>query len=150
MKARKTAQVRKRSAPLLSNVRSAISNGSALFLGDVDQRSAFARRYRDVLAAHVADFGGPDNISEAERSLIRRATTITVALERLEAKFAENDGDASAKDLLLYQRSAGALRRILQTLGLGRRAKDVTPPHPLDYAKRYALANAEDAEEVTA
>jgi hypothetical protein len=149
MKARKTPPHRRRKAPTMATLRSSVTNGTSLFIGDVDQRSAFVRRYRDVLAAHLSDLGGPDNISEAERSLIRRATTITVALERLEAKFAENDGDASTKDLLLYQRSAGALRRILQTLGLGRRSKDVSPPHPLEYAKQYDRRRAEDAEVVS-
>ena len=28
---------------------------------------------RDVMAAHLSDLGGVDNISEAERSIVRRA-----------------------------------------------------------------------------
>jgi hypothetical protein len=115
----------KRLEPSLTAFRSAITTGKNLFVG-VDERTAYARRFRDVFAAHLGDLGGADNISEAERSLIRRATTLTVALERLESKFAEQDGEASTTDLMLYQRVSGALRRILQTLGLERRQKDVT------------------------
>ncbi len=120
------AYERKRLAPTSAAFRSSITNGSSLFVG-VDQRSAYARRFRDVLAAHISDLGGRDNISEAERSLIRRATTLTVALERMEHKFAQHDGEASATDLITYQRVTGALRRCLESLGLRRRPKDITP-----------------------
>jgi hypothetical protein len=51
---------------------------------------------------------------------------MTVELERLESKFAKA-GEASDRDLDLYQRSAGNLRRLLQTLGLERLQRDVTP-----------------------
>jgi hypothetical protein len=43
----------------------------------------------------------------------------------LEARFAAA-GEASASDLDLFVRGCGSLRRMLQTLGLQRRAKDVT------------------------
>lgn len=118
---------RKRLAPSLAAFRSSITNGTSLFVG-VDERSAYSRRFRDVLAAHTSDCGGSDNISEAERSLIRRATTLTVALERLESKFAEHDGEASTVDLLTYQRIVNTLRRTLKSIGLKRRAKDITGP----------------------
>src|SRR5262249_13712138 len=60
------------------------------------------------------------------RARIRRAATLTVELERLEAKFALA-GEASAADLDLYQRTAGNLRRLLEAVGLQRRARDVMP-----------------------
>lgn len=104
--------------------RSRVTNGSAILPG-VDGRSTWVRRLRDVCAAHVADLGGPDMISEAERSIIRRVGTMTVELERLEAKFAQA-GEATAKDLDLYQRTAGNLRRLLEAIGIGRRQKDIT------------------------
>ena len=109
-----------------SQGRSRITNGS-LLPGIVDARSTWARRLRDLIALHTSDLGGADNISEAERSIVRRCAVLTTQLERLEAKFAEADGDASAKDLDLYQRTAGNLRRLLTTLGLQRRAKDIGP-----------------------
>jgi hypothetical protein len=67
-----------------------------------------------------------ENTSAAERSIIRRASTLTVELERLEAKFA-TAGESSADDLDLYQRAAGNLRRLLEAIGLQRRAKDIGP-----------------------
>jgi hypothetical protein len=42
----------------LRNVRSAISNGSALFLGDVDERGPWCRRLRDLIADQTSDLGG--------------------------------------------------------------------------------------------
>jgi hypothetical protein len=51
---------------------------------------------------------------------------MTVELERLEVKFA-TAGEASPDDLEFYQRTAGNLRRLLESIGLRRRARDVTP-----------------------
>ena len=105
--------------------RSRITNGSALLPG-VDGRSPWVRRCKDVIAAHLSDLGGEDNTSAAERSIIRRASVLTVELERLEAKFALADA-ASGSDLDLYQRTAGNLRRLLEAVGLQRRPRNLTP-----------------------
>ncbi len=105
--------------------RSRISNGSAVLPG-VDGRSTWVRRLRDLITLHLADLGGDDAVSEAERSIIRRVATLTVELERLEAVFAVA-GEASPDQLDLYQRTAGNLRRLLEAVGLQRRARNVTP-----------------------
>jgi hypothetical protein len=52
---------------------------------------------------------------------------LTLQLEMMESRWNENDGEASAKQLDTYQRTANTLRRLLMTLGLQRRAKDVGP-----------------------
>jgi hypothetical protein len=105
--------------------KSRITNGSALLPG-VDQRGAWIRRCKDVIRAHLADMGGEDNTSAAERSIIRRASVMTVELERLEAKFAV-EGEANERDIDLYIRGSGSLRRLLEAIGLQRRAKDIGP-----------------------
>lgn len=105
--------------------KSRITNGSALLPG-IDGRNAWIRRCKDLISAQIADLGGEDNVSVAERSLIRRASVMTIELERLELKFALASA-ASPDDLDLYQRTAGNLRRLLVTVGLRRRAKDVGP-----------------------
>lgn len=105
--------------------RSRVTNGTALLAG-VDGRSVWARRLRDLIDLHVSDLGGSAAVSAAERSIVRRAATLTVELERLETTFALA-GAASAQDLDLYQRTAGNLRRLLESIGLQRRAKDITP-----------------------
>lgn len=93
---------------------------------DVDGRSLWVRRCRELIEMHLADLGGDDNTSAAERSIIRRASVITVELEQLETRFAMA-GQASAEDLDLYQRTAGNLRRLFEAVGLQRRPRDVTP-----------------------
>jgi hypothetical protein len=116
-------------APKKDALRSRITNGSALLPG-VDGRSPWVRRCKDLIAIHLADLGGANNASAAERSLVRRACVLTVELERLEAKFA-SAGQASADDLDLYQRTVGNLRRLFEVVGLKRVPLDVTPP-PVD------------------
>jgi hypothetical protein len=115
---------------------SVITNGSKLLPG-IDQRSTWVRRCRDLIELHISDLGGESNISASERSLIRRASVLTVELERLEVKFALANA-ASAEDLDLYSRAASNLRRLLEAVGLRRRSRDITPPDPLDYAAEHS------------
>jgi hypothetical protein len=133
---------RPRAAPGKDPLKSRITNGSALLPG-VDGRSPWVRRCKDVIAAHISDMGGEDNTSAAERSIVRRAATMTVELERLESRFALA-GQADPVDLDLYQRTAGNLRRLLEAVGLQRRARDVTPTLT-EYLKAARVA-ATDAE----
>ena len=102
--------------------RSRVTNGSELLPG-VDGRSVWARRLRDVIAAIIGDLGGSDMISEAQRSLVRRAATLTVELERMERNFAL--GYAKAEDVDLYGRTCNTLKRLLMAVGLKRRARPV-------------------------
>jgi hypothetical protein len=123
------------------NGRSRITNGSAL-LPEIDGRSIWARRLRDLIDLHLSDLGGEENVSEAEKRIVRRAAALTMELERLEAKFLAN-GEAKPKQLELYGRTANTCRRLLECLGLQRRARDITPPDPLDYARqRETLKNS--------
>ena len=121
--------------------RTKVTNGRAL-LHDVDNRLLWVRRLRDILAAHLSDI--PD-ASVAERSIIRRAGVLTVELERLEAKFAVA-GEASAEELDIYARIAGNLRRLLESVGLQRRAKLVGVPTLEEYSaqvKTDAVTNGD-------
>ena len=102
--------------------RSRVSNGSATFLDDqVDGRSRTARRYRDVLGDLVAHMGGDP--SAAETLIARRAAALAVWCEQAESDMAGGQD----LDVAAYTTSANALRRLLQDLGLERRARDVTP-----------------------
>lgn len=105
--------------------KSRVTNGTAFLLG-IDGRSPWVRRCKDVIALHTADLGGEENTSSGERSLIRRAAVITTELEQLKSRFALN-GIADPSDLSLYFSGANNLRRLLETVGLKRRSRDVTP-----------------------
>jgi len=100
--------------------KSRITNGSALLPG-VDGRSPWVRRCKDILAAHLSDI--PD-ASAAERSIIRRSAVLTTELERLEVRFA-TAGEASGAEIDLYARVSANLRRLLEAVGLQRRAREV-------------------------
>jgi hypothetical protein len=105
--------------------KSRITNGTKLLPG-IDGRSPWVRRCKDLIAAHLSDLGGETNTSAAERSIVRRAAVLTTELELLEAKFAAA-GQASSDDLDLYARTSGNLRRLLEAIGLQRRARDIGP-----------------------
>ena len=47
-------------------------------------------------------------------------------------------GEASAADIDLYQRTANSLRRLLESVGLQRRARDVTPSLAVECARIVA------------
>ena len=148
----KTSQTNKASGKFVPSQgrqgRSSITNGSTILPG-VDGRSLWARRFRDLIELHIEDKGGPANCSHAEVALHKRAACLIVELERFEVRFASNGG-GKVWELNLYQRMTNTLRRILETLGLDRRPRDVTPAD--DHAKAFDRfvkhLDAEDVEEV--
>ena len=106
--------------------RSRITNGSCLLPG-VDGRSPWVKRARDLIAAQLSDKPDP---STAEMAIIRRAAVLVVELEIMEAKFASANG-ADDEALERYARIASSMRRLFESVGLGRRAKELSP---LQYA----------------
>ena len=123
--ASRTPRASRTAAVFKPEARSRVTNGHDLLPG-VDGRGLWARRFRDVLALHLSDLGGELACSEAEKALVRRVACLIVELERLEVRFAEA-GEAEGQSLERYQRVANTLRRLLESLGLQRRAKDITP-----------------------
>jgi hypothetical protein len=113
-------------------MRSAVTNGRRLFVHG-DGNTLWSRRYRDLCAAHVTDMGGPDQLSEAALSLVRRCAAIEVELEAMEGRLSMGQ----PVDLDVFTRSASHLRRIFETLGFKRVPKDVTP-NALTYWKSTA------------
>ena len=108
-----------------SRNRSRLTNGRELFLGEVDERSREARRYRDVYAGLVAHLGGDDVVTDPRRHLAKRASALVVWCEVEESKLATSDDDL---DIGTYTTAINALRRLLGDLGLERVARDVSPP----------------------
>jgi len=102
--------------------RSRITNGA--WPAEVDGRGSWPRRFRDLVELHTTDLGGPDLLSEAERQIVRRIAGHEVELERMEAGLA-SAGEADPELLDLYIRMSGSLKRLLDAIGLGRRARPV-------------------------
>jgi hypothetical protein len=105
-----------------TKTRSKVTNGRSWFVQG-DGRSPWSRRWRDLVEMHARDLGGMEGLSVAQLSLIRRAATIEVELEAAEGLFSAGKGS----DLTAYAAVAGHLKRILETLGLHRTPRDVTP-----------------------
>lgn len=101
--------------------RSAVANGSRLFVQELDGRTALARRYRDLVHAFTSDIGGDP--SEAEKQLIRRAASLSTWCEAQEVKLASGE----EVEIGPLTTAANSLRRILQDIGLQRRVTDITP-----------------------
>jgi len=112
--------------------RSAITSGRKLFV-EGDPNSAWSRRYYDLCVGHINDLGGRDVLSEAQLSLIRRASAIECELERLDAALSLGE----AVDLDSYGRATSHLRRLFETLGLKRQPREIEVD-PLDYAREQA------------
>jgi uncharacterized protein (UPF0548 family) len=85
-----------------------------------------------LVELHISDLGDPSTLSEAQRSLCSRASTIEVQLEQLEAQMSEG----LDVDLDQYGRLAGHLRRYLETLGVRRNAKDATSSAVIEHFSR--------------
>jgi hypothetical protein len=114
--------VRAQSEARVSKVRSAVTNGKRLHVAKPGD-GAWARRFRDVLEQIIADLSGPDGLSEGQRQLARRATTIAIQCERLEGEAAAGaDIDISEYSLL-----TSTLVRVVSRLGLKRVPRNITP-----------------------
>lgn len=127
-----------RHRPAKDPLRTRVGNGSVLLPG-VSGRSVWVRRAKELIGDHIADLGGVDNCSAAEQSIIRRACVLTVELERLEVRFALA-GEASADDIDLYARVSANLRRLLESVGLQRRPRNVGTATLSDYLSNRTAA----------
>ena len=103
--------------------RSAVANGSTLWIDSVDGRSREARRFRDVYGDLVGHLGGSDYATEPQKYLARRAAALVVWAEMAETTLAAG----GELDVQSYTTSANTLRRLLQDIGLDRVQRDITP-----------------------
>jgi hypothetical protein len=92
-------------------------------LPGIDQRSAIARRFRDVIAAVCSDMGGADRCSEARFQLIRRFAALVVQAEAMEARLAQGE----TIDVAAHAHISSTLVRLSSRIGVNRVPKDVTP-----------------------
>ena len=84
---------------------SKVTTGRNVFVEGGDGRGAWARRWNDLIFAHAADLGGPEVLSEAQISVIRRVSAMECELEAMEARMSEG----KPVDPDLYGRLAGRL-----------------------------------------
>jgi hypothetical protein len=127
-----------RDVDLKSHGRSRVSNGKDILPG-VDGRSLVARRYRDIASQIAVDQGGVEQCSESRKQLIRRFAAAAVLAEQMEARLANGEEIDIGEHSLL----CSTLTRLAQRIGIDRRPREITPD-PLDYARNYTPAEAEE------
>jgi hypothetical protein len=100
--------------------RSRKTNGTSMFLGQVDGRSAISRRVRDLERGYLSSL--PEPVTTAQRSLVSSLAAIQVRLELLQASIARGEV-ISDHELVRLSR---AHRAALSDLGL---TKPTEPKH---------------------
>jgi len=123
--------------------RSRVTNGKGLFLGHEDARKPLARRFRDLTRLHSQDASpnGPEHLSQAQQQLIRRIAMIEVRLEVMEGRMVDGDETVSLEE---FCRASSHLRRMLESLGLRKVARDRTPSLAELISKHKTAAKAAD------
>ena len=107
-------------------VRSGADRGEKLrlfSLSDIDKRTSAYRRTIALIEMLEADAGGHGRLSTAERALIQRAAVTAALAEHLETRWLSG-GEI---DPAMYCTLGNALRRLLESVGLRRVPRDVSP-----------------------
>jgi hypothetical protein len=92
-------------------------------LDDLDQRTNAAHSARALISDLQNDLGGADVLSAGMRELIKRTALVGGLCEDLETRWVQGE----KIDIGHYALLANAQRRLLATIGLDRRPRDVTP-----------------------
>jgi hypothetical protein len=95
-----------------------------LTLADLDCRTAAYRETTRLIAEIEADLGGADQLSTGERQLVQRAGVMGALLSDIETRWIRGE----PVDPAAYCTTVNAQRRILETIGLRRRPRDLPPP----------------------
>jgi hypothetical protein len=109
--------------------RTRVANHAGLLPG-VSGASIWAKRFKELQIQLSQDKGGVENISASEQHILRRASAIIVECEFRESAMCvarAEGGTPTNEDLDIYQRLANSMRRLLESVGLERRAKQVGP-----------------------
>jgi hypothetical protein len=98
---------------------SPVTSGRRMFVDLGDGRTAWARRWSDLILAHAGDLGGVEMISEAQLSICRRASAIECELESMEGKMSAGQ----PIEIAVYARLVGVLARLFELIGVKGRVK---------------------------
>lgn len=90
----------------------------------IENYAVIAQRYRDILAAIIADQGGADRVSEARLQLVRRFAAAAVLAEQIEARLVRGDEIDVTEHALL----SSTLARIARQIGIDRIPRDTEVP----------------------
>jgi hypothetical protein len=111
-----------------------------LTLNHIDKRTSAFRRAHELIEALQSDLGGIANLSEAAKQLVQRAACLGTFIESCEAEWL----GGQKVDLPTYMSAVNVQRRVLATIGLERRSRDVTPNLETYLASKSRSADAEE------
>jgi hypothetical protein len=92
-------------------------------LAQIDQRTIAARQVHETIAAIEVDQGGRDQMTTAMQKVAETAAVTTAMVNDMAAKWLNGE----EVDPALFCTLANAQRRLFETLGFERIAKDLTP-----------------------
>jgi hypothetical protein len=115
--------LRPQSRSKITNARLSGRMTTRALLLESDGRSAWARRFRDLVEQIAEEAGGLQHISELKLQLIRRYATLAIEAETLEGKLA----NGKRVDLDLLARVSGHCRRLAEQIGVDRVTRDTVP-----------------------
>jgi hypothetical protein len=101
-------------------------------IDDLDRRTAAYRQTRRLIDEIEGDLGGADRLSPGERQLVQRAAVLGAVLTDTESRWIEGE----PIDTTAYCTVVNAQRRVLESIGLRRRMRDVPSLH--DYLESKA------------
>jgi hypothetical protein len=100
-------------------------------LTQIDGRTRSMMRVRTIMRALEVDLGGSDHLTLGQCQLCQRAAVLGAYIEDIEARWAAGE----TIEVSDYLAAINSQRRVLATIGLERRSRDVTPPSIEEYAK---------------
>jgi hypothetical protein len=118
----------------------ATSKTRLLTLDSLDRRTGAAKRAYELVAGIANDLGGAEHLTEGAKQLVQRVAVLAAFLEDCEARWIAGE----PFEISDYLPAINAQRRILETLGIERRARDVTTLESY-LAQRAAATRAEAA-----
>jgi hypothetical protein len=130
-------------APSVHHLSSRVTKGKQMFVELGDARSAWARRWNDLVLMHANDLGGYEMLSEAQLSICRRASAMECELEAMEGRMSAGQ----SIDIGQYARLTGCLCRMLDLIGVKRLAKPLDPTSELAKALEAYPAKPIDDDE---
>jgi hypothetical protein len=101
-----------------------------LTLASLDHRTAAAQAVRQVMAQLERDLGG--DLSAAQQQLVQRASVLGAFIEGCESKWLRGE----EVDPATWLAATNVQRRLLVSLGLERRARDVEVPRLREYLEQ--------------
>jgi hypothetical protein len=110
----------------------------------VSGQSAWNRSVRNTSAAMAQHLGG--DLTEPEKMLVRRVAVFEAEMQLMELNIARSrfeKREPEEKYIDLYSRLVNAQRRLLETVGMKRVAKDITPSLS-EYIRNTATLNEEE------